>query len=122
MQKLFRSLLRIALILKQQIRVPGSCKIRVVPKAAIINFLLRSIVLVAPICFVRSEGSAIMTTGQNLVLCAILIFGWIFVFRFLCIRLIRAFYFFKKICCSIYIYIYINIFFAIIYAYTLFLG
>lgn len=70
--------------MKQQIRtmVPGSCKIiRVVPKAAIFYFLLRSLVLVAPICFVRSEGRAIITTGINIVLFGTLLLLLIFLFR-----------------------------------------
>jgi hypothetical protein len=56
----------------------------VVPKAAIIHFILRSIVLVVPIVFGRflgSEGTAIMTTGGTLILFGILIFGLILIFR-----------------------------------------
>lgn len=49
-------------------------------------------VLVATMLFGRflgSERSAIMTTGPNLVLCAIALFGWIFFFRLVCSRLNR---------------------------------
>lgn len=75
MQQLFRSLLRIA---PKHIRLPGSCEIRVVPKAAIIHFLIRSIVLVAPICFggfLGTEGNAI---GILLFSLGLLIFTFLF--------------------------------------------
>jgi hypothetical protein len=70
--------------------------------------------------YLGSEGTAIMTTGRNVVLFGILILGLIFLFRLLCIHLNK-----KSSFLLLFFYMFLFLFFlyiAIIYEYTLFLG
>lgn len=104
MQQLFRSLLRIA---PKHIRLPGSCEIRVVPKAAIIHFLLRSIVLVAPICFggfLGTEGNAIgiLLFSLGLLIFTFLLLRWIQLSK----KQIRTSIHYRKVALLIHIVVY----------------